>query len=90
MLAVKSIDSISWACKYHLRGLKNRERERVRWTERERQRGEEDEDEDEDEDEHEHEDEVAEAKISPICIYRPKSDISSGMTEMTRYGPSTL
>ena len=84
MLAVKSIDSISWACKYHLRGLKNRERERVRRTERERQRGEEDEDEDEDGDE------VAEAKISPICIYRPKSDISSGMTEMTRYGPSTL
>ena len=82
MLAVKSIDSISWACKYHLRGLKNRERERVRRTERERQRGEEDEDEDGDE--------VAEAKISPICIYRPKSDISSGMTEMTRYGPSTL
>ena len=82
MLAVKSIDSISWACKYHLRGLKNRERERVRRTERERQRGEEDEDEDGDE--------VAEAKISPICIYRPKSDITSGMTEMTRYGPSTL
>ena len=84
MLAVKSIDSISWACKYHLRGLKSRERERVRRTERERQRGEEDEDEDGDGDE------VAEAKISPICIYRPKSDISSGMTEMTRYGPSTL
>ena len=84
MLAVKSIDSISWACKYHLRGLKNRERERVRRTERERQRGEEDEDEDGDGDE------VAEAKISPICIYRPKSDITSGMTEMTRYGPSTL
>ena len=84
MLAVKSIDSISWACKYHLRGLKNRERERVRRTERERQRGEEEEDEDEDGDE------VAEAKISPICIYRPKSDITSGMTEMTRYGPSTL
>ena len=67
-----------------MRGLKNRERERVRRTERERQRGEEDEDEDEDGDE------VAEAKISPICIYRPKSDITSGMTEMTRYGPSTL
>ena len=80
MLAVKSIDSISWACKYHLRGLKSRERERVRRTERERQRGEEDED----------EVVAAEAKISPICIYRPKSDISSGMAEMTRYGPSTL